>query len=126
MIIRPGANIFFQHHLRANNFFFSFFFSMFFLFVLSITIALLNYFTRKVINSAIASYIVSMCSTHLFKIFWQLLTQVKGIRFSVVNECVMYFKNFSCLNHFVYCFLEFIRLCRSWNSLTSEICIMQQ
>ena len=42
---------------------------MFFLFVLNITIALLNYFTKKVINSAIASYIVSMCSTHLLKFF---------------------------------------------------------
>ena len=62
------ANIFFQHHLRANNFF-PFFFSVFFLFVINITIALLNCFTKKVINSAIAPYIVDMHSTHLLNIF---------------------------------------------------------
>ena len=125
MIIRTRRKHIFPTSSSRKQFFF-FFFSVFFLFVLNITITLLNYFTKKVINSAIAPYIVSMRSTHLLNIFWQLLTQVKGIRFSVVNECVMYVKNFSCLNHFVYRFLEFIRLCRSWNSLTSEICIMQQ
>ena len=67
------ANIFFQHHLRAKNFF-PFFFSVFFLFVINITIALLNCFTKKVINSAIAPYIVDMRSTHLLNIFWQQLT----------------------------------------------------
>ena len=39
------------------------------------------------------------------------------------KECVMYVKNYSCLNHFLYHFLDFIRLCRSFNSLTSEIYI---
>ena len=33
----------------------------------------------------------------------------------IFYECVMYVKNYSCLNHFVYRFLNFIRLCRSWN-----------
>ena len=59
-----SANIFFQHHLRANNFF-PFFFPVFFLFVLNITIALLNYFTKNLINSTIATYFVDIRSTHL-------------------------------------------------------------
>ena len=37
-----SANIFFHHHLRTNNFFPFFFFGVL-LFVLNITIALLNY-----------------------------------------------------------------------------------
>ena len=40
-------------------------------------------------------------------------------RFSVVDEFVMYVNNYSCLNQFVYHFLDFIRLCRSCNSLTN-------
>ena len=63
------ANIF-QRNLRANNFF-SIFFSVLFLFVLNITIALLNYFTKNKINSAIATYFVDIHvrSTHLLKFF---------------------------------------------------------
>ena len=60
--------------------FFHFFFPVFFLFVLNITIALLNYFEKNVINNAIASYFLEIISTHLLKIFWQLLTQINGIR----------------------------------------------
>ena len=77
--IYASTNIFFQLHLRANNFP-MFFFSVFFLFVLNITIALLNYFTKNAISSAIATYFVDKRSTHFLNFFWQLLTQIKGIR----------------------------------------------
>ena len=66
--IYASTNIFFQLHLRANNFP-MFFFSVFFLFVLNITIALLNYFTKNAISSAIATYFVDKRSTHLLKFF---------------------------------------------------------
>ena len=46
--------------------FFSIFSSGFFLFVLDITIALLNYFSKDLINSAIVTYFVDVRSTHLF------------------------------------------------------------
>ena len=45
--------------------FFPFFFPVFSLFVLNITIALLNYFTKNLINSTIATYFVDIRSTHL-------------------------------------------------------------
>ena len=73
-----SANIFFKHIRPRKHFFptsssckqfFCIFFSVFFLFVINITIALLNCFTKKVINSAIAPYIVDMRSTHLLNIF---------------------------------------------------------
>ena len=51
-----SANIFFQHHLPANNFF---------LFLSQYSIALLNYFTKNLINSTIATYFVDIRSTHL-------------------------------------------------------------
>ena len=69
-----SANIFFKH-IRLRKSFFSdiifvqtiFFpvFSVFFLFVLNITIVLLNYFTKNVINSAIATYFVDVHPNHL-------------------------------------------------------------
>ena len=66
--IYASTNIFFQLHLRANNFP-MFFFSVFFVFLLNITIALLNYFTKNAISSAIATYFVDKRSTHLLKFF---------------------------------------------------------
>ena len=84
-----SANIFLKHICLRKHFFsvviflqtsfFSIFFSVFFLFELNITIALLNYFSKNPINSAIATlYFVDIRSTHLFK-FYKLLTQIKGI-----------------------------------------------
>ena len=59
---------FFPRHLLANKFF-SIFFSVLFLFVLNITIALLNYFSKNLISSAIASlYFVDIHSTQHFLI----------------------------------------------------------
>ena len=46
--------------------FFSIFSSGFYLFVLNITIALLNYFSKDLINSAIVTYFVDVRSIHLF------------------------------------------------------------
>ena len=66
--ICASTNIFFQLHLRANNLP-MFFFSVFFLFLLNITIALLNYFTKNAISSAIATYFVDKRSTYLLKFF---------------------------------------------------------
>lgn len=64
----------FLKHIRLRKYFpptsfsckqfFSHNFSVFFLFVRNITIALLNYYTKNVINSAIATYFVDIRSTH--------------------------------------------------------------
>ena len=55
---------FFSNIIFAQTIF-SFFFPVFFLFVLNITIDLLNYFTKNLINSTIATYFVDIRSTHL-------------------------------------------------------------
>ena len=73
-----SANIFFKHIRLHKSLFFLIsssckqifpVFSVFFLFVLNITIAMLNYFTKNVINGAIATYFVDIHSTHLLKFF---------------------------------------------------------
>ena len=70
----------FSNFIFVQTIFPCLFFSVFFLFVLNITIASLNYFTKNAISSAIATYFVDKRSTHFLNFFWQLLTQIKGIR----------------------------------------------
>ena len=55
---------------------------MFFLFVLNITIALLNYFSKNLIDSAITTLcFVDLRSTQHFLIFGNYrVTQIKGVR----------------------------------------------
>ena len=61
----PQTFFFFHRHRGANNFFHIC--SVLFLFLLNITIALLNYFLKNLINSAIDTlYFVDIRSTHLF------------------------------------------------------------
>ena len=79
--------IFCKHFFPSSSSFknfFSIFSSGFFLFVLNITVALLNYFSKDLINSAIVTYFVDVRSLTFFN-FWQLLTQIKVIRWEIVK-----------------------------------------
>ena len=60
---------FFSNIILVQTTIFSIFFSAFLLFLLNITITLLNYSKKNVINSSIATYFVDIRSNHHLKFF---------------------------------------------------------